>query len=545
MHFIVNKSIRMLLFISTFLCADTASDFNRNIQLDEQKKIFEQFEKQIQNPPTRYEVNTPELQPTPLVNEHCIVFKEITYENITLLSMSDIDTIIKRYLDQCITEASLKNLLNELSSLYLDKGYITSRVYLKEQDASQGQVHLIALEGKIEAIQTPSSDITRSFESQTGEYLNLRELESALTIVNRLPSNNVTMHLIPSETNLGESIIALDNNRSKPFSLELGDNNYGNTKTGRNQISAKVTYDNLLDLSDQIALNLNTTDHHFQNENSVGNSVSYAVPIGTIIYTLSYIDSDYKQLVPSGANKYKMDGHTKTYELSALKELFHNQAHTFNVGASVSSYEVESYISDSLIDTSTYRLSKSSLSLDYSYRSPQLFSYALVKYIQGTDWFGSHNPTDLDEKYSAFQLDISLMVPVDVLRYKLNFHGQYSDDQLFNVNQLSIGGAYSIRGYQDDGLSGNSGFYLRNELSYPSFAKELLSWVDLAPYLALDSGAIHKEEDSDGGRLMSYSLGIQLNKYAFSADLSYSVPLWKEDVQNVKPFLGFFITYKY
>ena len=137
------------------------------------------------------------------------------------------------------------------------------------------------------------------------------------------------------------------------------------------------------------------------------------------------------------------------------------------------------------------------------------------------------------------------MVPVDVLRYKLNFHGQYSDDQLFNVNQLSIGGAYSIRGYQDDGLSGNSGFYLRNELSYPSFAKELLSWVDLTPYLALDSGAIHKEEDSDGGRLMSYSLGIQLNKYAFSADLSYSVPLWKEDVQNVKPFLGFFITYKY
>lgn len=538
------KALLLFLAISTIVYADNTNPFNKNIQLEEQKKIFEQFEKSEQQAPVRLDIQKPELLPTES-SEHCIPIEKITHKNITLLSEHEVESITQTYLGQCVSEATLKNLFNELSTLYMNYGYITSRVYIKEQDISQGEIELTAIEGKIEAIQSPSSDIALAFDDQTGEYLNLKELETALSIVNRLPSNSATMKLIPSETNVGETTIALDNNRTKPYGFEIGANNFGSDKTGKEQLSLRLSYDNLLNLNDQISLNLNSTDHHFQNENSKGNNISYSLPIGSIIYTLSYTESDYKQFATSGTTHYKTDGHTKTYELSALRELYHNQAHTFNMGLFVSSYDVESYMSDSLIDTSSYRLSKTGLSLDYTYRSAEFFSFILVKYIQGTDWFGNHNPTALDEKYSAFQLDTSIMTSFDPLRYKLNFHGQYSNDQLFNVNQLSIGGAYSVRGYQSDGLSGNSGYYLRNELSYPSFAKELIPFVDLTPYIALDTGYIRKEADSDGGRLLSSSVGLQANKYGFFADLFYSMPLWKESVQNAKPFLGLSLTYKY
>lgn len=538
------KASILLLSLTMIAYADNTNSFDKNIQLEEQKKIFEQFEKSEQQAPTRFDIQKPQVLPaeTP---EKCIPIKKITYTNITLLSEKEVQSVTQNYLNQCISEVTLKNLFNALSSLYLDKGYITSRVYIKEQDISKGEIALTAVEGKIETIQSPSSNIARAFDNQTGKYLNLRELENALSLVNRLPSNSVTMQLIPSEDKAGETTIALDNNKTKPYGFEIGGNNFGSEKTGKEQLSLRLNYDNLFNLNDQITFNLNSTDHHFQNENSKGNSFSYSVPIGNIIYTFSYTDSDYKQLVPSGTTKYQMDGHTKAYELAASRELFHNQAHTLNLGASISSYDVESYLSDSLIDTSTYRLSKASLSLDYTYRSSQFFSFILMKYIQGTDWFGTHNPTDLNEKYSTFQLDASLVNSFAAFRYRLNFHGQYSDDQLFNVNQISIGGAYSVRGYQDDGLSGNSGFYLRNELSYPSFAKEVISILDLTPYLALDSGYIRKEEDSDGGKLLSTSIGLQLSKYGFFTDFFYSLPLWKDSVDNAKPFLGLSLTYKY
>jgi len=538
------KALLLFLAMSTIAYADNTNPFDKNIQLEEQKKIFEQFEKSEQQAPVRFDIQKPELLPTE-ASEQCIPIKKITYKNITLLPEREVEGITQTYLGQCISETTLKNLFNELSTLYLNSGYITSRVYIKEQDISQGEIELTAIEGKIEAIQSPSSDIALAFDSQTGEYLNLKELETALSIVNRLPSNSATMKLIPSKTNVGETTIALDNNKTKPYGVEIGANNFGSDKTGKEQLSLRLSYDNLFNLNDQISLNLNSTDHHFQNENSKGNNLSYSLPLGAVIYTFSYTESEYKQFVPSGISQYQTDGHTKTYDLLASRELFHNQAHTFNSTLFISSYEVESYISDTLIEISSYRLSKSGLSLDYTYRSSDFFSFILMKYIQGTDWFGNHNPTDLDEKYSAFQLDVSMMKAIEPLRYKLNFHGQYSDDQLFNVNQLSIGGAYSVRGYQSDGLSGNSGYYLRNELSYPSFAKELIPFVDLVPYLALDYGYIRKEEDSDGGRLLSTSVGLQANKYGFFADLFYSMPLWKESVQNTKPFLGLSLSYKY
>lgn len=534
----------LFLCIASIAYADTVNPFEKNIQLEEQKKIFEQFEKSEQQAPIRFDVQKPELLPTES-SKHCIPIKKITYKNITLLPETEVESITQAYLSQCVDESTLKNLLNELSTLFLEKGYITSRVYIKEQDISQGEIELTAIEGKIEAIQSPSSDIALAFDSQKGEYLNLKELETALSIVNRLPSNSATMKLIPSEATVGETTIALDNNKTKPYGFEISANNFGSDKTGKEQLSLRLNYDNLFNINDQILLNLNSTDHHFQNENSKGNSIGYSLPIGTVIYTFSYTESDYKQLVPSGTSHYKTDGHTKTYDLSATKELYHNQANTFNIGAFISSYDVETYMSDSLMDTSSYRLTKTGLSLDYTYRSSDFFSFILVKYIQGTDWFGNHNPTALDEKYSAFQLDLSIMKAIDALRYKLNFHGQYSDDQLFSVNQLSIGGAYSVRGYQSDGLSGNSGYYLRNELSYPSFAKELISFVDLTPYIALDNGYIRKEDDSEGGRLLSSSIGLQANKYGLFADLFYSMPLWKESVENTKPFLGVSLSYKY
>lgn len=538
------KVFALCLLMVSLAYADVANPFEKNIQLEEQKKIFEQFEKSEQQAPIRFDVQKPSLLPTTAL-EQCIPIKKISYNSITLLSKKEVENITKTYLGQCVTEESLKNLFNELSTLYLEKGYITSRVYIKEQDISQGELELTAIEGKIEAIQSPSSDIALAFDNQTGEYLNLKELETALSIVNRLPSNSVTMQLIPSEENVGETTIALDNNKTKPYGFEIGANNFGSDKTGKEQLSLRLNYDNLFNINDQISLNLNSTDHHFQNENSKGNSISYSLPIDTVIYTFSYTESDYKQLVPSGTTHYKTDGHTKTYDLSATKEIYHNQANTFNLGAFVTSYDVETYMSDSRIDISSYNLTKAGFSLDYTYRSAEFFSFILVKYIQGTDWFGNHNPTDLDEKYSAFQLDISMMKAIDVLRYKLNFHGQYSDDQLFSVNQLSIGGAYSVRGYQSEGLSGNSGYYLRNELSYPSFAKELISFVDLTPYIALDNGYIRKEEDSDGGRLLSSSIGLQANQYGLFVDLFYSMPLWKESVHNAKPFLGVSLNYKY
>lgn len=45
-------------------------------------------------------------------------------------------------------------------------------------------------------------------------------------------------------------------------------------------------------------------------------------------------------------------------------------------------------------------------------------------------------------------------------------YAQWSPDRLHGVEQLSLGGESSVRGFKDQYISGNNGGYLRNELSW-------------------------------------------------------------------------------
>lgn len=62
------------------------------------------------------------------------------------------------------------------------------------------------------------------------------------------------------------------------------------------------------------------------------------------------------------------------------------------------------------------------------------------------------------------------LVPLKVrnkinLNYTLTFDSQYSWDTLYGTDQFSIGGEYTVRGFREGTISGDNGYYIRNDLS--------------------------------------------------------------------------------
>ena len=51
------------------------------------------------------------------------------------------------------------------------------------------------------------------------------------------------------------------------------------------------------------------------------------------------------------------------------------------------------------------------------------------------------------------------------LNYTLSFDSQYSWNTLYGTDQFSIGGEYTIRGFRNENISGDNGYYIRNDLS--------------------------------------------------------------------------------
>lgn len=535
-------------FFVLFLCifstvyADTVTDtIDKREQFEKQKEVFEKLEKRQDENIMRYNVEKPELLPKQ--EEQCFEIKTIKDEGITLLSNAEKQALYEPYIGKCNSLTDLSNLARQLTTLYIEKGYITSQVYIKPQNISSGEVILYAVEGKIEKISPDALYINSAFLGQEGEYLNLRDLENAVETINRLPSNHAKMDLIPS-SNVGYTDVTIDNNTTNRINGNIGLNNFGTKKTGDKQGTLGLNIDNPLGINDQFAINLNSTDKHFQNENSIGDGYEYSFPIGRLLTTLSYRKSNYEQLVAGGISNYKSDGNTKTYTATLNYKLYHDQNNRVSVGTFVSQYQSKNYMSDALIQTSSYDLSKTGAMIDYMYQIADFYTYIALNYTKGVDWFDAYNPTYLDEKYSLYTVDFSLVKQIFDYQYALNAHYQHSNYQLFSTNQISIGGPYSIRGYNKEGLSGNTGYYVRNELSY-TFKSKLFDYFEPTCFVALDGGEIKKEEDTNGGKLLSDTLGIKLKKDSLDLTIYYSMPLYKEDVSVTKNFFGVSLNYKF
>lgn len=522
--------------------ADTVTDLiNQREQFEKQKEVFEKLEKRQDENILRYNIDKPELLPKQ--DEQCFEIKAIKDEGITLLSNNEKQSLYENYIGKCNSLNDLSNLARQLTALYLDKGYITSQVYIKPQNISSGEVTLYAVEGKIAQISPDELYINNAFIGQKDDALKLQDLENAVESINRLPSNHAKMDLIPS-SEVGYTDVSIENNTTNRINGNIGLNNFGTKKTGDKQGSLGINVDNPLGINDQFVINLNSTDKHFQNENSIGDGYEYSFPIGRLLTTLSYRKSNYEQYVNGGINRYVSNGDTKTYTLALNYQLFHNESHRVTVGTSLSQYQTKNYLSEALVETSSYDLSKAGAMIDYMYQTAGFYTYVSLNYTKGTDWFNAYNPTALNEKYALYTIDASLVKRIEAFQYALSGHYQHSNDQLFSANQISIGGHYSIRGYQKEGLSGNTGYYIRNEFSYTPQSK-FLEYFDQTYFIAFDGGEIKKEVDTKGGKLLSDSLGLKLKNGDFDMTLYYAMPLYKKDVSNTQNFFGVSANYKF
>lgn len=509
--------------------------------LNNEKKAFDRIEEQKSNQILHFKVEKPILSVEE--DKHCFITNEIEENTLTLLSKEEKDSVFFKYINKCNGMKGLKNLTNELTSLYIKKGFITSKVYLKPQDISSGLVKIHAIEGKISEFSNKDLEIQMAFFLQEKKNLNLRDLEIGIENLNSLSSNHAKLKLKPA-TSLGNTIIDIENKKTSPLNGYLMFNNYGEKNTGKYQGSGTLNIDNLVGFGDKFSIGFNSSNHHNKQEYSKGNSYAYTFALGRLRYAFSYSKSRYLQLIKASFNEYEAHGSSKNYDFDLNYKLFHNQNNKISLGFFLNAYKSKNYIDEAAIETSTYNLSKGGFNLNYLYQSSSFYNSLTLYYTKGLHMFSDFNPTDLEEIFEKYSMDYTFSKQISSIKYNLDLHLQYSKDALFSNNQISIGGPYSVRGFKEEGLSGNTGYYYRNEFSYRGKEKWFKS-LTANYYLAIDGGYIKNEEDTTGGILLGNSFGVKLSHKNLSFDFSYSTALKKNDVENNKSFLAANMVYRF
>lgn len=508
-------------------------------QIQERQKYEQEQLLQSAKPPTRIEVAPPAV--SVIDRGPCLFIQQIDVSGNHLLSTKKINQLVAPYINTCIGTHAIEVLMGKITAAYLNKGYVTSRVYLPEQDLKSGILKLQVEEGKLTELKvTDQAQGTLSLDTAFGDVkskpLNLRDLEQAIDQINRLQSNNAKMEIIPGNQP-GESTVIFDNDPSKRWNGYFTYDNKGQYSTGRNQAALGVSLDNPFGLNDLFSLTYNRSlPFRINHTDSYSGSAMYIIPMGYNTFNFNASRSEYDTTLKTDFNQLLSHGETTTFSGKIDTLLHRGLNNQFRMNAGVTAKDTEAFLEGVKLGVSSRKLSVFDLGFSYS----DMIWSGLVNlnfgYAKGLKIFNaledkSDLPTDMPKaQFDKMTYGISYFRGFNWLGQNLSvsssFSGQQAFDTLYGSEQFSIGSLYSVRGFNQNSLSGDHGYAFKNDFSLtknydfngtPIFGRHTLG---------LDYGKVDNKENSNYvGELSSVSLSTTFNVSNISLELIATQPI--------------------
>ncbi|MGD1918295.1 MAG: ShlB/FhaC/HecB family hemolysin secretion/activation protein [Pleurocapsa sp.] len=547
---------------------------------------------QTPNPPLPDRQRNPQIEPLPPIEdflesppnqlpdsgstESNVEFevKQFNLEGNTVLEAEAIEAIFQDYRDRPITFADLLELETKLTRLYTDNGYINSAVIIPSQNISQGIVNITAIEGTVEEINVnvdgrlKESYIRSRLQRGTNTPLNINELQEALQLLQLNP----LVENLNAELSVGLSrdrwMLDVDVNQGEAFDPVLFVNNYRTPSVGSFQRGLELNHNNVLGYGDRFSFIYKNTD------GSNDFDTSYRIPVnssdGTVGLRYRYVDSEIVEEEFESAN---IESETSEFELTLRQPLliqansestqefalgleFSSQSNstTIDIGNGREPFEL---FSDPAVrdedDIGETRISAVRFFQDWTKRTRTDVIAARSQLSAGVDIFDAtvnENQADLDfvswrgqvqwlRQLSA-NSNINLLLRSDI---------QLSSSDLVPLEQFSLGGVESVRGYRQDALLSDSGIFASAEVRIPFYRwNNNQSNLSVVPFF--DAGTRWNNSDDlnqDEDTLASLGVGLQLNlDDSLRARLDYGIPLVDvQDNDNTLQEKGLYLSLEY
>lgn len=489
----------------------------------------------------------PEAPATP-VDSRCFVIRDIELKGADSLGADEQQRLLKPYIGQCLGVSQLNELLKVITDRYIEKGLVTSRAYLPQQDLSAGHLKVLVVEGRLEGLkgaegsQLSDRELSMAFPGQVGERVNLREIEQLVDQLNRLPSNQAQMELAPGAA-VGGSTVLVKNTPQKPWRVGLSRSNDGQRSTGEQQWGTTFDWDSPLGLADQLALRGGhdaMSDHQHTSNNAM---LNYSLPWGWWNFSYTYSQSEYRSQAQANGFNFKQTGDSQNHQLRAERVIYRDALSKTSLNAGLAYLRTNNFIEDSKLKLSSNRLSEAQFGLNHGRRVGSAFVNLDLGMQNGIGAFDAQGndhpgPGEPNARYRKYTATLSYLQPFKLWGESLSFSslmtGQRSEDVLFSPQRTSLGGQSSIRGYKDQSLSGDSGGYWRNDLRWSR--PVTLGWLrpvfaEYGSSLGYDQGVIRGDRYNGDrhGRMSSNSLELFARGQHLATSVTFAHSLERPD----------------
>jgi len=485
----------------------------------------------------------------------CHRIKEINFSQNKLISKSQEREFAGHYVNKCLSVEQISDLAKEITNYLTEQGYTTSRAEIPVQNLSGQALRVDIIEGYLEDIIFNENNFLDRLQRfsvfgffKKGDLLNIRPIEAALDQINRLQSSNARIKILPGNKK-NHSIILVETFSTKPLHVNLTYDNNGNDRTGSRRETVAVSYDNLLRLNDVISIQRSANDLDRKRDKDGGTnsfSTSISIPFQTYNFAANYSNSSYFFHSGSAAS-FKSHGETSTASMSLDKIISKSKFTKISGGLAFNHRNNRNFIGDVKLEQSSRKASFLTANYSQSFflkNATLLLKPSYSKAINALDSrqdAGNAASTAAHAEFNIFKLYANYSRNFEYFSKKFSYNAsfdlQQSSKKLYGIDQFSVGGIYSVRGFKNGSISGDSGYNIRNEISVSLnqlFQSEKLPLhrFSLTPFY--DYGYVRSKGGNFSGRLSGAGAKISFYHQNFDASLTFSKPLQRSHLLNRK-----------
>lgn len=476
-----------------------------------------------------------------------ILVKKFEVIGSTIFSEQELAEVLQPFTNQTLTFAELIQAQETVTKLYQENGYITSGAFIPAQTLQDGVVKIQVIEGTVESIEIEGLErlnpryVRSRIAVATKPPLNQQKLLEALQLLQVNPLIATISTELSAGTEVGSSVLKVSVTEADAFDTLVSYDNYRNSSVGTDRILGQITHNNLTGWGDTF----NLTYYHTDGSDSL-DDLSYTLPInaynGSI--TARFRLSDSKVIQPEIFEPFDLESEYRKYELTYRQPIIETANQELALGITGDWQTSANFLlgeefplSRGADDEGKTRIFALRFFQEYNHRSQRQVFAVRSQFSIGFDAFGATNNNDSrpDSQFFAWRGQaqyLNLLTPDIIFLVRSDL--QVADRALLPVEQFSLGGVYSVRGYSQDALLADNGFFASAELR--ANILKISQWnttLQLSPFF--DMGKVWNSDDFELPRSSLYGAGVGLRLLVndiFSARVDWGIPLTDFDDNN-------------
>ncbi len=459
---------------------------------------------------------------------------EIRVEGSTVLPQEQVEETIYPYLGPGRTAADVEQARAALETAYQKAGYVTVSVVIPRQSISQsgGVVVVQVIERRVERLRVtgsryfvPSAVRAGAPSLAPGSVPNMNRVAIDLLGLNQLPDRTVQPSLKPGrEPNTVDVDLDVADKFPLHGSIEL--NNRYNALTSSLRLDASLSYDNFFQRGDTGTLAYQVAPENVADAEVTSASYLLHIPQSRLSLLFTYLHSN-SNVIALGSTDVAGRGTTAGFRLLVPLGSTSDFSHSISVGWDYKRfYELDTFVSTRQLTSAPITYYPLSATYAANWTRPHSSTDLTLGVELGVDGLGSgreqfnNKAFDAPPGFSILRASVTREqdLPHDVVLWG-QATGQLTNDPLVSSEQISAGGADTLRGYLEAETLGDYGATLQTELRSPSLAKLIGGPVKVWRFhIFSDNGVVNLTKALEGQRssygLSSIGVGTRVNLWS-------------------------------